>query len=145
MIQFIENINRTMQSFCRRGFIFKVSPPAPTIFVFCPKVADLQAQVAFLQGGDATYGNSSFSSASDTSLYQTGSYQEDDYYMPTETYSLPQSSYDQPVVNHDDSYNLVDQPTYGLYHPAYDSYTSPVSDAYAAPRSTKNFSHLKKL
>ena len=127
----------------KKGFIFKVS--APTIFVFCPKVADLQAQVAFLQGGDATYGNSSFSSASDTSLYQTGSYQEDDYYMPTETYSIPQSSYDQPVVNHDDSYNLVDQPTYGLYHPAYDSYTSPVSDAYAAPRSTKNFSHLKKL
>ena len=92
-----------------------------------------------------TYGNSSFYSASgDTSSYQTsgsGSYQVEEagYVRPTDTYTLSQSLNGQSAVNNEESYNLIDQPTYGFYQPAYDSYTSPVSDSYASPESVKYY------
>ena len=104
------------------------------------KVADLQAQVAFLQGYEVNYGNSSFNLGSDTSTYQTsgtGSYQVD--VRPTDTYSVSQPLDGQSAANNEESYNLIDQPTtYGFYQ-HYDTYTSPVSDSYASPESVKYY------
>ena len=103
------------------------------------KVADLQAQVAFLQGYDGNYGNSSFNLGSDTSSYQTsgtGSYQVDA--RPTDTYSVPQPLNEQSGANDEGSYNPIGQPTYG-FHQHYDTYTSPVSDSYASPDPVKYY------
>lgn len=93
------------------------------------------------------YGNSSFYSESgDTSSYQSsgsGSYhlEEPNYVRTTDTYSLSKPLDGQSAVNNEEeSYNLIDQPTYGFYQPAYDSYTSPVSDSYASPESVKYYS-----
>ena len=106
------------------------------------KVADLQAQVAFLQGYEVNYGNSSDTSSyqtSGTSSYQTsgaGSYQVD--VRPTDTYSVSQPLDGQPAANDEGSYNPIDQPTYG-FHQHYDTYTSPVSDSYASPDPVKYY------
>ena len=92
-------------------------------------MADLQAQVAFLQGYEVDYyGNASSYHTSGTG----SSYQVDD------TYSLSQPLDGQLAVNNEDSYNLIDRPTYG-FNQHYDSYTSPVGDSYASPDSVKYY------
>ena len=90
------------------------------------------------------YGNSSFSNTSSYQISEisgTGSYQaeEANYSKPTDSYSFSQPLEGQPAVDDEDSYNLIDQPTNGLYQPAYDAYTSPVSDSYNAPESVKYY------